>query len=70
VATAGYGDYGPGYVGTRAAYPKGGYEVPGSSLVAPDVEEVLTEAMRSLLDAGDATLAPSDVTAEKPRLDR
>jgi hypothetical protein len=70
VATAGYGDYGPGYVGTRAAYPKGGYEVPGSSLVAPDVEEVLTEAMRSLLDAGNATLVPSDVTAEKPRLDR
>ena len=26
VAMAAYGDYGPGYIGTQAAYPQGGYE--------------------------------------------
>lgn len=50
VAMAAYGDYGPGYIGTKIAYEEGGYEtLPTSSLVAPEVEAVLTEAMRSLL---------------------
>jgi hypothetical protein len=50
VAMAAYGDYGPGYIGTEAAYPQGGYETsPASSLVAPDVERVLTDAVRRLL---------------------
>ncbi len=36
IAMAAYGDYGPGYIGTRVAYSQGGYETsPGSSLVAP-----------------------------------
>jgi len=52
VALAAYGDYGPGYIGTAAAYPEGGYETgPGASNVAPEVEQVLTEAMKRLLQA-------------------
>lgn len=53
VAMAAYGDYGPGYIGTKIAYEEGGYEtLPTSSLVAPEVEAVLSEAMRSLLQPG------------------
>jgi hypothetical protein len=52
VALAAYGDYGPGYIGTAAAYPEGGYETgPGVSNVAPEVEPVLTGAMKKLLAA-------------------
>ncbi len=51
VAMAAYGDYGPGYIGTEAAYPQGGYETgPGVSLVAPGVEKVLMDTMRRLLE--------------------
>jgi len=51
VAMAAYGDYGPGYIGTAAAYGKGGYEVTeyASSNVAPEVEGVLMSAIRKLL---------------------
>ena len=50
IAMAAYGDYAPGYIGTEAAYPQGGYETsPSSSLVAPSVERVLTDAMQRLL---------------------
>jgi hypothetical protein len=50
VAMAAYGDYGPGYIGTAVAYPQGGYETSrGASLVAPEVEGVLTGAVRRLL---------------------
>jgi hypothetical protein len=50
VAMAAYGDYGPGYIGTRVAYSEGGYETsPRASNVAPEVEPVLTEAMQRLL---------------------
>lgn len=66
---AGYGDGGPGYIPTRAAYPLGGYEV-GVAKVAPDVEDVLTEAMQRLVDAEDIPVTPSEITAEKPRADR
>lgn len=55
VAMAAYGDYGPGYIGTSAAYAEGGYETePRSSGVAPHVETVLTTAMSQLLRPGDA----------------
>ena len=48
---AAYGDYGPGYIGTAAAYREGGYETSASaSNVAPAAEEVLTAAMKKLLD--------------------
>jgi hypothetical protein len=51
VFMAAYGDYGPGYIGTAAAYPEGGYEVgPTSSGVAPEVEPILMQAMKSLLE--------------------
>jgi hypothetical protein len=50
IAMAAYGDYGPGYIGTAAAYEEGGYETqPSSSFVAPAVEGVLTEAIAKLL---------------------
>lgn len=50
VAMAAYGDYGPGYIGTTAAYAEGGYETqPTSSFVAPEVEPVLMQAIRELL---------------------
>lgn len=50
VAMASYGDYGPGYVGTAIAYEQGGYETsPASSNVAPEVELVLMDAVRTLL---------------------
>lgn len=52
VMLAAYGDYGPGYIGTAAAYPEGGYETgPTSSNVAPEVEPVLMGAMKKLLGA-------------------
>ncbi len=52
VAMAAYGDYGPGYIGTRVAYSEGGYETsPASSHVSADVEEVLMGGMRRLLTA-------------------
>ena len=51
VAMAAYGDYGPGYIGTRIAYGQGGYETGRVSRVAPDVETVLLNAARKLLQA-------------------
>jgi len=51
VMMAAYGDYGPAYIGTAAAYPEGGYETGAtSSNVAPEVEPVLMGAMKKLLD--------------------
>jgi hypothetical protein len=51
VMMAAYGQYGPGYIGTAAAYPEGGYETgPTSSSVGPGVEAVLTGAMKQLLE--------------------
>ncbi|HQM99935.1 MAG TPA: hypothetical protein PLL36_02615 [Candidatus Hydrogenedentes bacterium] len=50
VAMAAYGDYTPGYIGTAIAYEQGGYETsPRSSNVSPEVEAVLTEAIKTLL---------------------
>jgi hypothetical protein len=50
VMMAAYGQYGPGYIGTDAAYPEGGYETgPLSSGVAPGVEGVLMGAIKQLL---------------------
>ncbi len=51
ICTAAYGDYGPGYIGTRKSYfETGGYET--SDIVsgtAPEVEEVLLSAIRAVL---------------------
>ena len=50
VTMAAYGDYAPWYIGTTIAYEQGGYETgPNSSNVAPEVEGVLMEAIRKLL---------------------
>jgi hypothetical protein len=52
VMMAAYGDYAPGYIGTAAAYPEGGYETAArSSHVAPDVEAVLLGGVRKLVGA-------------------
>ena len=53
VAMAAYGDYGPGYIGTKIAYGQGGYETGPVSRVAPGVEDVLWGAMKKLLDSRD-----------------
>lgn len=51
VAMAAYGDYAPGYIGTEIAYSQGGYETSErASRVAPGVERVLNQAMKTLLD--------------------
>ena len=49
VAMAAYGDYGPGYIGTRIAYSQGGYETGPVSRTSPDVEDVWMSAIRQLL---------------------
>ena len=69
VAMAAYGDYAPGYIGTRLAYTQGGYETGTPSRVAPEVEDALVTALRELLDARDRrTESPSEITATAPRL--
>jgi Carbon-nitrogen hydrolase len=61
IAVAAYGDYGPGYIGTEVAYSQGGYETrPSSSLVAPSVERVLTDAIKRLLRDGWTTCEPRE----------
>lgn len=51
VAMAAYGDYGPAYIGTAVAYGQGGYETSQRATnVAPEVETVLTNAVKQLLD--------------------
>ncbi|HEX4212553.1 MAG TPA: hypothetical protein VIA06_04390 [Candidatus Dormibacteraeota bacterium] len=68
VAMAAYGDYGPGYIGTRVAYPQGGYEVGRASRVSTEAEDILTNALRDLLDAPEAGWdTPSEVTTRAPR---
>jgi hypothetical protein len=50
VCMAAYGDYGTGYIGTEIAYGQGGYETsPRSSNVGPQVEAVLMQGVRELL---------------------
>ena len=50
VCVAAYGDLAPGYVGTKIAYSRGGYEVAGGMCrTAPEVEDVLISAVRDLL---------------------
>lgn len=58
VAMAAYGDYGPGYIGTKVAYSQGGYETSDrASRVAPEVETVLVSAIAKLLGTSE-TQAP------------
>ncbi len=63
VLMAAYGDYGPFYIGTRVAYPQGGYEVGATaSNVSPDVEDVLMNAVAKLLHVENRTIHASDFT--------
>jgi hypothetical protein len=49
VALAGYGDCGPGYLPTAAAYAEGGYEAGWPALVAPEAERIIRGAIDNLL---------------------
>lgn len=50
VCVAAYGEYGPGYIGTKIAYSQGGYETSErASRVSEDTEEVLLQAIRQVL---------------------
>ncbi|MCA9117082.1 MAG: neutral/alkaline non-lysosomal ceramidase N-terminal domain-containing protein [Planctomycetaceae bacterium] len=62
VCLAAYCDNGPGYIGTREAYAQGGYEVGQWSYTAPEVEDVLMGAMRSLLQEAAGEPAMNDET--------
>lgn len=63
VFLAAYGDYGTGYIGTRIAYPQGGYEVSErASNVSPEIEAVLLRAVRELLEEPQTTVSASDFT--------
>ena len=54
LCVAAYGEYGPGYIGTKRAYGQGGYETSErASRVSPEVEEVLMQAIQSLLLSDD-----------------
>ncbi|WP_206611099.1 hypothetical protein [Mariniphaga sediminis] len=50
VTMAGYGDYGPFYIGTKAAYKQGGYEIE-TSPVTDKAEDIMMEGMHKLLNA-------------------
>ena len=52
VAMAAYGQYNPGYIGTKISYSQGGYETGRVSRVSPKSEQILKSAMRKLLKAG------------------
>jgi hypothetical protein len=66
VMVAAYGDYGTAYIGTRVSYDQGGYEVSQRATnVSADVEQPLVEAMRTLLDATDRSVVPSDFTERR-----
>ena len=50
VCTAAYEEYGPGYIGTEISYSQGGYETSErATRVAPEVEDVLMDAIREVL---------------------
>lgn len=49
IAMAAYGDYGPEYICTDAAYTEGGYESSGASGVSPGSEKVIMDAIKKLL---------------------
>ena len=55
VAMAAYGDYGPGYLGTRISYEQGGYETGPASRTSPAVEDVLMGGIRRLVADGSSS---------------
>jgi|TARA_B110000914_G_scaffold50480_1_gene43325 putative membrane-bound dehydrogenase-like protein len=66
IAMAAYGEYGPGYIGTKIAYSEGGYETsPSASAVGPGSEKVLTAAMKTLL--GEPARKQGRVAPKSPK---
>uniref|UniRef100_UPI0025F92A17 alpha/beta hydrolase n=1 Tax=Proteiniphilum sp. UBA5384 TaxID=1947279 RepID=UPI0025F92A17 len=65
VAMAAYGDYGPSYIGTEAAYPEGGYEIESSPVTAESEKLILTKIKR-LLDRNKAN-RPRELLTYKDR---
>jgi hypothetical protein len=64
VAMAAYGEYGPGYIGTAAAYVEGGYETQARTTnVGPEAEGILMGAMKKLLQA-EAASTPAPPAAK------
>ena len=52
VCMAAYGEYAPGYIGTKVAYTQGGYETSQrASRTTGEAETNLLSAMRDLLQA-------------------
>lgn len=49
IAMAAYGDYGPFYIGTEAAYAEGGYEIESSPVTA-ESEKLILAKIKRLLD--------------------
>ncbi|MBK8505941.1 MAG: hypothetical protein IPL46_29355 [Saprospiraceae bacterium] len=50
ICTAAYGEYGPGYIGTKISYSQGGYETSeGASRVSEDSEEIIMSAIHNVL---------------------
>ncbi len=63
ICLAAYGEYGTFYIGTRIAYPQGGYETSvGATNVAPETEGVLLTAMKELLGVPNSRVMASDFT--------
>ncbi len=69
IAVAGYGDGGPGYLPTRAAFPMGGYEVDVAK-VDPAVESMLQRAIERIVGESMGDRTPSAITNSKPRVDQ
>lgn len=65
VAMAAYGDYGPFYIGTEAAYAEGGYEIESSPVTAESEKLILTKIKR-LLDRNKAN-QPRELLTYKDR---
>ncbi|MEK7409009.1 MAG: hypothetical protein AAB225_28430 [Acidobacteriota bacterium] len=65
VAMAAYGDYGPGYIGTRIAYSEGGYETGPASRTSPEVESVLMAALETLLAQPSALIVNTPLPPPK-----
>lgn len=50
VATAGYEEFGMGYIGTRKAYRQGGYETSKmATMVGPEAEDAMIKGIRTVL---------------------
>lgn len=50
VCMAAYGEYSPGYIGTRISYAQGGYETSQrATKTTPEAEAILLKAMSELL---------------------